>query len=323
MKINNFYGISNKGQSKTGCPLFFWESDILSVFIGSGVALVTPFTKDGKINFNKLKELIDYQIENETDAIIICGTTGEGSTINYDEKIECFEKAVKYASGRVPIIAGTGSNSTAYSQMMIREAEKTGIDAHLIVTPYYNKTSQRGIIEHYYTLADTAEKPVIVYNVPSRTGVNILPETYSELSKHPNIAGVKEAGGNLTQMMNTIKLCGDKLDIYVGNDDQTASSTAMGAKGVISVLANICPKETHDMALSGVIGDTEKSHIIQMRYLKLISLLFSDVNPIPVKAAMNYLGFDVGPLRLPLVEINSENAKKLFEEIDRLKIKYR
>lgn len=294
----------------------------MSVFIGSGAALVTPFTKDGKINFDKLRELIEYQIENETDAIIICGTTGEGSTIEVSEKIKCFEEAVKYADSRVPIIAGTGSNSTAYSQMMIKEAEKTGIDAHLIVTPYYNKTSQRGIIEHYYTLADTATKPIIVYNVPSRTGVNILPETYYELSKHENIVAVKEAGGNLTQMMNTINLCGDKLDVYVGNDDQIATSAAMGAKGVISVLANILPKETHDMAMSGIIGDTEKSHRIQMKYLKLISLLFSDVNPIPIKAAMNYLGFDVGSLRLPLVEMNEEKKKQLFSEIERLKIRY-
>lgn len=293
----------------------------MSVFIGSGVALVTPFDRNGKINYNKLKDLIDYQIKNETDSIIICGTTGEGSTIEFSEKIECFEKAAKYADGRVPIIAGTGSNSTAYSQKLITEAEKTGIDAHLIVTPYYNKTSQKGIIEHYYTLADTAKKPVIVYNVPSRTGVNIQSETYYELSKHPNIVAVKEANGNLTQMMNTIRLCRDNLDIYVGNDDQIASSTAMGAKGVISVLANICPKETHDMALSGIIGDTEKSHILQMKYLKLISLLFSDVNPIPIKEAMNYLHMEVGPLRLPLVSMNKEKAKKLFDEIDRLKIR--
>lgn len=293
----------------------------MSVFLGSGVALVTPFDRDGKINYPKLKELIDYQIKNETDAIIICGTTGEGSTIDFDEKIECFEKAVRYADGRVPIIAGTGSNSTAYTQKLIREAEKTGIDAHLIVTPYYNKTSQRGIIDHYYALADTAQKPIIVYNVPSRTGVNIQSETYFELSKHPNIAAVKEANGNLTAMMKTIMLCGDKLDVYVGNDDQIASATAMGAKGVISVLANICPKETHDMALGGVIGDTEKSHMIQMKYLRLISLLFSDVNPIPVKEAMNYLHFDVGSLRLPLVKMEKTKAKALFDELDRLKIR--
>lgn len=293
----------------------------MSVFIGSGVALVTPFDRTGKINFDKLKELIDFQIKNETDALIICGTTGEGSTIEFDEKIRCFEKAVEYADGRVPIIAGTGSNSTAYSQKLITEAEKTGIDAHLIVTPYYNKTSQKGLIEHYYTLADTANKPVIVYNVPSRTGVDIKPETYFELSKHPNILAAKEANGNLTQMMKTIMLCGDKLDIYVGNDDQIASATAMGAKGVISVLANICPKETHDIALSGVIGDTEKSHMIQMKYLRVISLLFSDVNPIPIKEAMNYLHMEVGSLRLPLIKMDKLKAKMLYDEIDRLKIR--
>lgn len=294
----------------------------MSVFSGSGVALVTPFDRTGQINYPKLRELIDFQIENKTDAIIICGTTGEGSTIEIGEKMKCFENAVRYADGRVPVIAGTGSNSTAYSQKMIKEAEKTGIDAHLVVTPYYNKTSQCGIIEHYSTLAETAKKPIIIYNVPSRTGVNIQPETYYELSKHPNIAGVKEASGNLTQMMTTLSLCSDKLDIYVGNDDQIASSTAMGAKGVISVLANICPEETHNMVMSGIEGRTEESHRLQKKYLKLISLLFCDVNPIPVKEAMNYLDMNVGSLRLPLVKMNKDKAKLLFEEIDRLGIKF-
>lgn len=293
----------------------------MSVFIGSAVALVTPFDSNGKINYDKLKELINFQIKNETDSIIICGTTGEGSTIEFDEKAECFQRTAEYTDGRVPLIAGTGSNSTAYSKKLIKEAEKAGVDAHLIVTPYYNKTSQRGLIEHYYTLADYAKKPVIVYNVPSRTGVNIQPETYYELSKHPNIVGVKEAGGNLTQMMNTIRLCSDKLDIYVGNDDQIASSAAMGAKGVISVLANICPKETHDMVMSGINGKTEECHRAQMKYLKLIELLFADVNPIPVKEAMNYLHMGVGNYRLPLVKMDRQKAKALYEEIDRLKIR--
>ncbi len=293
----------------------------LSVFIGSGVALVTPFDRTGKINYGKLKELIDYQIKNETDAIIICGTTGEGSTIEFNEKAECFAKAVEFADGRVPVIAGTGSNSTEYSKKLIREAEKAGVDAHLAVTPYYNKTSQRGLIEHYLALADEAEKPVIIYNVPSRTGVNIEPETYLEMSKHPNITAVKEAGGNLTQMMNTIRLCADKLDVYVGNDDQIASSAAMGAKGVISVLANICPKETHDMVINGINGKTKECHRAQMKYLKLISLLFSDVNPIPVKEAMNYLHFDVGSYRLPLVGMDRKKAQELHREIDRLGIR--
>lgn len=293
----------------------------MSVFIGSAVALVTPFDRTGKINYDKLKELINFQIKNETDSIIICGTTGEGSTIEFDEKAECFQKAAEYTDGRVPLIAGTGSNSTAYSKKLIKEAEKAGIDAHLIVTPYYNKTSQRGLIEHYYSLADYAKKPVIVYNVPSRTGVNIQPETYYELSKHPNIVGVKEAGGNLTQMMNTIRLCSDRLDIYVGNDDQVASSAAMGAKGVISVLANICPKETHDMVMDGINGKTEECHRAQTKYLKLIELLFSDVNPIPIKEAMNYLHMDVGNYRLPLVKMDRQKAKALYAEIDRLKIR--
>lgn len=295
----------------------------MSLFTGSGTALVTPFDRTGKIDFVKFGKLIDFQVENQADALIICGTTGEGSTISFDEKMECFEFAAERVNGKIPILAGTGSNSTEYTQKLIREAEKTGIDGHLIVTPYYNKTSQNGLIKHYTAAADTAERPVIVYNVPSRTGVNILPKTYCELSKHENIIGAKEANGNLTAMMNTMILCGENLDIYVGNDDQTASAVAMGAKGVISVLANIMPKEMHEIATLGIDGKTRESHEMQMKYLKLISLLFSDVNPIPIKCAMEHLGMIEGHLRLPLVEMKEDKKQELIEEMERLGIKNR
>lgn len=280
----------------------------MSIFTGSGVALVTPFKQNGEIDFEAFGRLIDFQLENETDALIICGTTGEGSTVTFEEKSEAFKYAVERANGKVPVIAGTGSNSTDHALKQIREAEKSGIDAHLIVTPYYNKTSQEGIVRHYFALADEAEKPVIVYNVPSRTGLDIKLETYKRLSEHENIVAVKEASGDLTKLMKIIDICGDSLDVYIGNDDQIASAVAMGAKGVISVLANIFPKDTHLMATLGIDGRIKESHELQRRYLELISALFSDVNPIPVKYAAYYLGLCDGTLRLPLVEA-SESIK--------------
>ncbi len=291
---------------------------LLSVFTGSGVALVTPFEKDGKIDFTTLRQLIDFQIKNETDALIICGTTGEGSTVSFEEKSRIFEKAVEYANGKVPIIAGTGSNSTAHALKQIKEAESRGVDAHLVVTPYYNKTSQAGLIKHYYTLAEKAEKPLIVYNVPSRTGVDIKTETYLKLAEHENIVGVKEASGDLTKLMKAIKLCGDSLDFYVGNDDQIASATLMGAKGVISVLANIFPKETHEMAMLGILGKSTECIEMQKKFLDSIDALFSDVNPIPVKYAMEYLGLCSGILRLPLVEADEKVKEKIKTAIDKV-----
>lgn len=290
---------------------------ILSLFTGSGVALVTPFTKDGEIDFQSLEKLIDFQIESGTDALIICGTTGEGSTVTFDEKSRVFDFAVKRADGKIPVIAGTGSNSTEHTLKQIAQAEKAGVDAHLIVTPYYNKTSQSGIIKHYFTLADFAEKPIIVYNVPSRTGLDIKVETYKKLSEHKNIVGAKEASGDLTKMMKIIKECGENFNVYVGNDDQTASAAAMGAKGVISVLANIFPKETHVMAKLGVDGDAVRCHTMQAEYLGLISALFADVNPIPVKYAMEYLGLCGGTLRLPLVEASESVKERIRAEIDK------
>ncbi len=283
------------------------------VFIGSGVALITPFDKDGKIDFKRFEKLIEYQIENNTDAIIVCGTTGEGSTLTVYERLNLFSTAVEVAHGRVPVIGGTGSNSTSFSLSLIKEAEKTGIDAHLSVTPYYNKTSQEGLIKHYYALADEAEKPIIVYNVPSRTGMNILPETYKKLSEHNNICGVKEADTNIGKLIKSIKLCKDKLDFYIGNDDMICPATACGCKGVISVLANVMPKFTHEMTMEGINGNTVKSRERQMEVIDLVEALFCDVNPIPVKYAMKHLGMDTGVLRLPLCEMNEEKKRKLRE----------
>lgn len=290
----------------------------MSLFTGSGVALVTPFKKNGEIDYQGLGKLIDFQIENGTDALIICGTTGEGSTVTFDEKGEIFDFAVRRANGKIPIIAGTGSNSTEHSLKQIAQAEKAGADAHLVVTPYYNKTSQKGVVRHFFTLADAAKKPIIVYNVPSRTGLDIKAETYKRLSEHENIIGVKEASGDLTKMMKIIKDCGDRLDVYVGNDDQTASATAMGAKGVISVLANILPRETHDMASLGADGKSAECHAMQAKYLDLIAALFADVNPIPVKYAMQYLGLCGGTLRLPLVEASDSVKARIREEIKKI-----
>lgn len=291
----------------------------MSLFTGSGVALVTPFKKDGSIDFQTLKKLIEFQLKNETDALIVCGTTGEGSTVTFEEKSKIFAYTTECVNGKIPVIAGTGSNSTDHALKQIKEAEKAGVDAHLVVTPYYNKTSQRGLINHFFTLADAAEKPLIVYNVPSRTGLDIKVETYQKLSEHENIIGAKEASGDLTKLMKAMKLCGNLLDFYIGNDDQTASATAMGAKGVISVLANIFPKETHDMAMLVVNGKSDECHCIQKKYLDLISYLFDDVNPIPIKYAMEYLGLCGGTLRLPLVEADESIKANIRTEIDKLK----
>ncbi len=289
------------------------------VFIGSGVALITPFDKDGKIDFKGFEKLIEYQIENKTDAIIVCGTTGEGSTLTVYERLNLFSTAVDVARGRVPVIGGTGSNSTSFSLSLIKEAEKTGIDAHLSVTPYYNKASQAGLVKHYYTLAEEAEKPIIVYNVPSRTGMNINPETYCELSLHSNICGVKEADSNIAKLIRSIRLCEDKLDFYIGNDDMICPAVACGCKGVISVLANVMPEYTHEMVAEGINGNTEKCRQMQEEVIELVGALFCDVNPIPVKYAMRYMGMDTGMLRLPLCEMNEEKKRRLEECLNIIK----
>ncbi len=285
-----------------------------SVFTGSGVAIVTPFGEDGKIDFEVFGKLIEFQITNNTSAVIVCGTTGEGSTLTVDERLSLFRYAAEKIRGRVPLICGTGSNSTSFSFDVASEAEKCGADAHLMVTPYYNKTSQNGLVSHYFRLADKLEKPVIVYNVPSRTGMNITAETYKKLAEHENIVAVKEADTDIVKLEKSIYICDGKLDFYIGNDDTIAVGCAAGCKGVISVLANILPSYTAKMASEGVDGDIKRCFEMQNEVLALAQGLFCDVNPIPVKEAMNQLGLCEKYVRLPLVEASAEK-KALINEL--------
>lgn len=279
-------------------------------FTGSGVAIVTPF-KDGKVDFDKLGELIEYHIENKTDAIIVCGTTGEAATMPDAEHLSVVEYAVKKAAGRICIVAGTGSNDTKHGIELSKNAEKLGADALLLVTPYYNKATQKGLILHYTAIADAVSIPIILYSVPSRTGVNILPETLLELSKHPNIVGVKEASGNISQVAKIAAVCGDNLAIYSGDDNMTVPIMSLGGVGVISVIANILPKETHDLTEKYMNGDHKGALELQLKMLNVMESMFYEVNPIPVKTAMNMLGFGVGELRMPMCEMEEGNKKKL------------
>ena len=285
------------------------------VFTGAATALVTPMNNDGSVNFPKIAELVEQQIVNGIDALVICGTTGEKSTLNYKEHVKVIETAVKFTNGRVPIIAGTGSNDTLYTVELCKDAISCGADAMLMVTPYYNKTSQKGLITHYNYVADRIDSPIILYNVPSRTGVNIAPSTYAELCKHPNIVATKEANGDISSVALTRALCGDELDIYSGNDDQIVPIMALGGIGVISVLSNIAPKETHEMCAKYLNGETKNASDMQIYYTKLIKALFSDVNPIPVKEAMNILGMNVGPCRLPLVSMDEKPREALINQL--------
>lgn len=287
------------------------------VFTGAATALITPMNEDGSVNFSRLSFLVDEQIKGGIDALVICGTTGEKSTLGYDEHIKVIETAAKANGGRVPLIAGTGSNDTVYSVGLCADAEKAGADAFLMVTPYYNKTSQRGLVAHYNYIADRVNKPIILYNVPSRTGVAIKPETYKELSKHPNIVAVKEANGDLSSVAKTRYLCGDDLDIYSGNDDQTVPIMSLGGIGVISVMSNLLPQVMHEICAEYLNGNTAKAAELQIKYTGLMNALFSDVNPIPVKAAMNLLGLNAGPCRLPLYPMEEkalENLKYKLQE---------
>ena len=286
-----------------------------TVFTGSGVAIVTPMNEDFSINYTKLGELIDWQIENSTDAIVICGTTGESSAMTDEEHVECIRYTVEHVAGRVPVVAGAGSNDTAYAIWLSQESKAVGADALLHVTPYYNKTSQRGLVAHFNAVADATDLPVILYNVPSRTGLDIKPETYLELSKHPNIVATKEAGGNISAIAKTAYLCGDALDIYSGNDDQIIPLMSLGGKGVISVLANVCPRETHEIAAQWLAGNIAGATQLQLDYLPLIDALFCDVNPIPVKDAMNLMGKAVGAVRMPLVGLSDSNMEYLRREL--------
>ena len=279
-----------------------------TLFTGSAVALVTPFDNiSGHINFDKLEELTEYHIANGTDAIVVCGTTGEAPTLEDDEHCKAVEVVINAASGRIPVIAGTGSNNTAHAVMMTEIAEKLGADGILSVTPYYNKATQNGLYQHYKTIAECTKLPIILYNVPSRTGVNIQPATVSRLADIDNIVAIKEASGNISQVAQVAALCGDRIDIYSGNDDQIVPVMSLGGKGVISVIANVAPQQTHDVVAKYLAGDVKGSLAMQLEMMELVGALFCEVNPIPVKAAMNVMGFDVGGTRLPLCDMSESN----------------
>ena len=282
-----------------------------TVFKGAAVALVTPFNKDGSINYDEFAKIIDYQIENKTDALVVCGTTGEPSTMPDDEHVEAMRFAIEYTKKRVPVIAGTGSNDTAYCEELSKKAEKMGADALLLVTPYYNKCTQKGLKLHYEKVAASVDIPMILYSVKSRTGVNIAPETLAELSKIDNIVAVKEASGDISQVAKIKALCGDNLDIYSGNDDQIIPILSLGGIGVISVLSNVMPEYTHNIVADYISGNRENALKAQLDVLDLVDALFCEVNPIPVKTAMNLMGFNAGPLRLPLCDMEEQNLLKL------------
>ena len=284
----------------------------MAIFKGAGVAIVTPFKDNYEVNFEKLGELIDFQINNQTDAIIICGTTGESATLSIEEHKEVIRYCIKRVAGRVPVIAATGSNCTETAIELSRDAEKDGADGLLVVTPYYNKATQKGLVEHYTMIAESVELPIIMYNVPSRTGCNILPATAAEIAKkNKNIVAIKDAVGNLAQTAQTANLAGTNLDIYSGNDDEVLPSLSLGGLGVISVLSNIMPKETHDMVMNYMSGNVEAAREFQLKAIPLINALFCEVNPIPVKTALNLMGMNVGPLRRPMSPMEPQNVERL------------
>ena len=287
----------------------------MGLFKGSGVAIVTPFTTDNKVDFGKLSELLEFHVENKTDAIIICGTTGESSCLSDKEHREVIKYAVDVINGRIPVIAGTGSNFTDYSVELSQYAEEVGADGLLVVTPYYNKANDLGLIKHFTKIADNVNIPIILYNVPGRTGVNMKASIVAELSKHKNIQGVKEASGDLSLATEISRLCPDDFFIYSGNDDVVVPMLSVGGSGVISVVANILPLETHEMVMSYLNGDIKKSLDLQLKMKPLIDSLFTEPNPIPVKTAMNLLGKEVGELRLPLCEMEDGNLKILTNEM--------
>ncbi|MBR9946364.1 4-hydroxy-tetrahydrodipicolinate synthase [Clostridiaceae bacterium Marseille-Q4145] len=294
----------------------------MSIFTGAGVAIVTPMTETGAVNYPKLEELIEYQIANGTDAIIICGTTGESSTLTHEEHLEAIRFTAEKVAGRIPVVAGTGSNCTETAVYLSQEAEKYGVDGVLLVSPYYNKATQKGLIAHFTKIANSIKIPVVLYNIQSRTGVNMTPETIAYLAKNvENIVAVKEASGNISQIAKVAQLCGDSIDIYSGNDDQIVPILSLGGKGVISVLSNVAPKETHDIVAKFLDGDVAGSLELQLRAIPLVEKLFCEVNPIPVKAALNMLGWEVGPLRMPLSEMEEEHQKELKAAMDAFGVK--
>ena len=290
------------------------------LFEGSGVALVTPF-KDGKVNYEKLGELIEWHIANKTDSIIVCGTTGESATMTDEERKTTIKFVVDKVNKRIPVIAGSGSNNTAYSIELSKYCQEGGVDGLLIVTPYYNKSTQDGLIKHYTTIANSVDLPIILYNVPGRTGVNIKPSTVEKLSKIENIVAIKEASGDISQVAEMARLCGEDFTIYSGNDDQIVPILSLGGSGVISVLANVLPKETHDIVEKYLTGDVVESRKLQLGVNELVSSLFIEVNPIPVKAAMNLMGMEAGELRLPLTNISEQNLEILRNNMMKYGIK--
>lgn len=288
----------------------------MAIFKGAASALVTPFTEDYKVDFDKLEELVDDQIENGVDAIVVCGTTGEASTLTIEEHLECIKVVTSRAKKRVPIIAGTGSNNTNTSIYTSTQSQKIGVDGLLSVTPYYNKATQNGLYEHYSTIASKVDLPIILYNVPSRTGCNILPKTVARLVNDvDNIVGIKEASGDISQVAEVMNRTDGKIDLYSGNDDQVVPVLSLGGIGVISVMANLSPKVMHDMVYKYFEGKHEESLALQMKYLDVIHSLFCEVNPIPVKAAMNLMGYDIGGLRLPLTRMEVANLDRLKKDM--------
>lgn len=282
-----------------------------TIFKGAGVALITPMNEDSSVNYNTLGQLIEFQIKNGTDAIITCGTTGESATLSFEEKLKVIKFTIEKTAKRIPVIAGTGCNNTETALESSLKAQELGADGLLIVTPYYNKTSQSGLIKHYTHIADKIDIPIILYNVPSRTGVNIQPETCAELSKHPNICAIKEASGDISQVAKIKNLCGENLNIYSGNDDQIVPLLSLGGIGVVSVFSNICPKECHLIVKEYLEGNVKVASKMQIKYLELMNAMFCDVNPIPVKEALNMMGYNCGKCRMPLDTLNEGNYKKL------------
>ncbi|MBQ1688336.1 MAG: 4-hydroxy-tetrahydrodipicolinate synthase [Lachnospiraceae bacterium] len=293
----------------------------MRIFTGSGVALVTPMKDDLSVNYDKLEELVNYHIDQGTDSIIVCGTTGEAATQSHEEHLATVKACVEFAKKRIPVIAGTGSNCTETAIYLSQKAQEYGVDGLLVVSPYYNKATQQGLVGHFTAVANSVKLPIILYNVPGRTGCNILPSTVATLTKNvENIVGIKEASGNISQVAQIMQLTDGKIDLYSGNDDQIVPILSLGGVGVISVLANVAPKETHDIVAKYLAGDTKGSLELQLKYLPLVDCLFSEVNPIPVKKAVNLMGKEVGTLRMPLTEMSPEKAAVLEAEMKKVGI---
>ena len=288
-----------------------------TIFTGAGIAIITPMNADGSINYQGLGDLIENQIANGTDAIIICGTTGEASTMTDEEHLECIRFAVEKTAGRIPVIAGTGSNDTRYAIELSKEAEAVGVDGLLLVTPYYNKTTQRGLIAHFTAIADAVNVPIILYNIPGRTGVNMEVATVKKLAEHRNIAAIKEASGNISYAAKLIAACCDNIDVYSGNDDMVVPLVSLGGKGVISVASHVIPKQMHDMVQYCLDNNFAEATKLQIEYLDLINSLFIEVNPIPVKEALNMMGVNVGPCRMPLYEMSDEHKAVLRASLEK------